>query len=289
MRLLIATLLIVVGGAGPAGQQQQSRESIPKDLVLLLMRGAIMPDDDFDIVLGLPAGFPSELLPRGAKPLISTTTKTNMTVIAQAGNEALDVAAYDRQLASAGWSTSPRSGAQTRGLLAGAPPQLPGMWCRADKYASIWASPRPEGGSIVRVAVSDTSRGNPCSPMGPQTFNSIQTDVDLPLLFPPPQSRATGTGMSGGGSSDSYDQRLRLETRLTTPEVLQHYRAQLEAHGWKFQSQAVGDGVGIVRFAVVSVKKEPVTATLSVVVVPGEPPLEVTLRILRAPYRPFVP
>ena len=286
MKGLILAVIVACGSAGLA--QQQAPASLPKELVVLLMRGFMMAGDDFDIVLGAPAGFPAELLPRGAKPLISTTTRTNMTVVAEGPDLASGLAEYERQVLAAGWTASPRSGAQQRGLLAAAPAQTPAMWCRGDKYASVWSTPRPGGGSVVRIGMSDTSRGNPCAPMGQPSFTSMQSEVDLPLLFPPPDSRAIGGGSSGGGS-ESYDQRLRLETKLTLPAVLQHYRSQVEKHGWKFESQALADGIGVARFAGLSLKKEPVTATISVVVVPGEPPLEVTLHVVRAPYRGFLP
>lgn len=283
MKRLLLAVLVICGV--PASAQQQQTASIPKELVVLLMRGVMMPADEFDIVLGAPAGFPTELMPRGARPLISTTTKTSVMVVAEAPG---DMAGYEKQIAAAGWTVSPRSGMQQRGLVAAAPPAMPAMWCRADKYATVSASPRPAGGSIVRIGLSDTSRGNPCDPIGTPSYSSIQNDVEMPLLFPPPASRAIGGGYSGGGT-DAYDQRLRLETKLTLPEVLQHYRAQIEAHGWKFQSQALADGLGIARFAVVSAKKEPVTATISVITAPGEPPLEITLHVVRAPNRPFLP
>lgn len=288
-RLMLAIIAVCAVGA-TAQQQQQSPASIPKDLVVLLIGGGIMiPADDFDILLGAPAGFPAELVPSGAKPLIGTTTPTNVTVIAEAGNQAFDVAGFDRQLAAAGWTMGPRSGAQTRGLVAAGPTQMPGMWCKGNKYASVWQSPpRPGGRSIVRIGLSDTSRGNPCEPMGQPSFSSMQTDVEMPILFPPPGSRALAGGGSGGGS-EHLDQRLRLETKLPLPEVLKHYRAQIEAHGWKFQSEAVADGLAVARFAAETVKKEPVTATLSLTLVPGEPPLEVALRVVRAPYRRFLP
>jgi hypothetical protein len=282
MKRLILAVLVVCGA--PVSAQQQPT-SIPKDLVVLMMRGVMMPADEFDIVLGAPANFPAELLPRGAKPLISTTTRTNVMVVAEVRG---DMAGYEKQMAAAGWTVSPRSGMQQRGLVAAAPPTMPAMWCRADKYASVSVSPRPAGGSIVRIGLNDTSRGNPCDPMGTPSYNSMQSDVEMPLLFPPPGSRAIGGGYGGGGM-DSYDQRLRLETKLTLPQVLQHYRAQVEAHGWKFQSQALADGLGVARFDAVSTKKEPVTATLSVNTAPGEPPLEITLHVVRAPYRPFLP
>ena len=288
MKRLTLALLAACGCATLSAQQQQSPASIPKDLVALLMRGIGMAGDDFDIVLGAPAGFPAELLPDGAKPLISTTSQRNVMLVAEAPDLSGDMTAYERRLGSAGWTVSPRSGGQQRGLLASAPQQMPSMWCRADKYATVSALPRPGGGSIVRIGVSDTSRGNPCEPMGAPSYSSIQGDLDMPLLFPPPNSRAMGGGAVAGGS-DYYDQHLRLETKLTLPDVLQHYRALLEQHGWKFESQALADGLGVARFAAVSLKKEPVAATISVVVVPGDPPLELTLHIVRAPYRRFVP
>lgn len=283
------TLALVVTCSSVAFAQQPSTAAIPKDLVMLLMRGGMMmPGDTFDIVLGAPEGFPAELLPRGAKPLISTTTRTGMMVIAAAPDLPADMARFDRQLAAAGWTVGPRSGpAQQRGLLSSAPSQIPAMWCQGDRYASVSMSPRPDGGSFMRISVNDSSRGAPCAAMTQPSYVALFSDVDMPLLFPPPGSRAVG-GSGAGGGMDAYDQRLRLQTTLSLPDVLRHYRAQLEKHGWTYQSQAIADGVGIVRFSLTSLKKAPVAATVSVTVVPGDPPLEISFRLVKAPPRPYL-
>jgi hypothetical protein len=282
------TLALIIGCSAAALAQQQSPSSIPKELVVLLMRGGLTTGDSFDIVLGAPAGFPAELLPPGAKPLISTVSRTGMMVIAEAPNLTSEAARMEGQLTAAGWTAPARYGPPAqRGLLSSAPSQGATMWCRGDRYASISTSPRPEGGSYVRISVNDASRGGPCAPMPQSSLGSFFADVDLPLLFPPPGSQATG-GTNSSSGLDFHDQRLRLQTTLSLADVLQHYRSQLEKHGWKYQSQAIAEGLGMVRFSLTSSKNEPVVAILRLTAVPGDPPLEVGLHLVRAPYRPFV-
>ena len=89
--------------------------------------------------------------------------------------------------------------------------------------------------------------------------------------------------------SDSYEQRLRLQTPLALPAVLQHYRAQIEKHGWTFQSQAIAEGLGAARFAVTPMKKEPIVAILSVTEVPGDQPLEIGFRLVKASSNRYAP
>lgn len=290
MKGLTLAIIVACGSAGLA-QQQQSPVSIPKELVVLLMRGGMpMPGDGYDIVLGAPAGFPPELLPPGAKPLISTVTRSNTMVIAEAPDLPAGLPRLERQLSAAGWTVSPRSMPQTqqRGLLSTPPSGASSLWCNGSRYASVMVFPRPAGGSYVRASVSDPSLITPPAPMSPCTpmtqpmQMSSFADVDMPLLFAPAGSRALGFGGMSGGGGDAYDQRLRLETTLALPEVLTHYRAQIEKHGWTFQSQAVADGIGVVRFSVMSIKQELMAATFTVTAVPGTPPLEIALRLVRA-------
>jgi hypothetical protein len=66
----------------------------------------------------------------------------------------------------------------------------------------------------------------------------------FPALLPPPGMTSYGGGGGSGGSSSS------IKTRLTGPlkptEVLAHYRAQLDAAGWRTRAPvASGDDVAI--------------------------------------------
>lgn len=295
MKRLTLAMFIACGAVTPA--QQQQPVMIPKDLVMLLMRGGMgAPSDGYDIVLGAPDGFPPELLPRGAKPLISTVSRSGTMLIAEAPELTPDLTRLEQPLIAAGWTISPRSAAQPQRGLLGAPAQGSSLWCNGSRFASVMVFPRLAGGSYVRISVSDSALTpqpapmSPCTPINQPAPIPWFADIDMPLLFPPAGSRAVNSGVGmGGGAFDSYDQRLRLETTLTLPEVLQHYRAQIEKHGWTFQSQAVAEGIGVVRFAVPSTKKEPVAATLTVMAVPGPPPIEIGLHLVRAASRPYGP
>lgn len=285
-RPLFAMLL---AGALAGFGQQQPADAIPKDLVKLLIGSMYGPSAD--IVIGLPAGFPQELLPRDSVAKISTVFSTNMMVIVEAPTLPAELSQYERQLANGGWTPAPAGMSGGRGLLSAPPARAPLMLCNGDRYATYSLTPRPAGGSYARISVSTPARpGPPCQPSGPGAYASMSLsgEIELPAFLPPTGSRTT-YGSGGGGGTDYFEQSLRLQTTMPVAEVLQHYRAQAEKHGWKFESQAVAESVGVARFSLLSTKKEPVAATILISIVPGDHPMDIVLRLARASTRPRTP
>ncbi|MEX2272182.1 MAG: hypothetical protein WD690_11950 [Vicinamibacterales bacterium] len=286
MRHLCAAVVILAfafpaGGSARAQQSLQSSDTIPKELVSLLLRGpGTNPGDNFDIKIGAPANFPSELLPQGVAPAVSTTSDRVITVVAEApAISSADLLQHERALAAAGWINT--TSMSSRGLISSS--MMPAMQvCKGDQYATLYHSQRPAGGMYLRVSLTTDPRRGSCVPR-PLTFFA---DVNLPQLVPPPGSRAMGGGSGGGG--DSYDQRIRLETTLSVEDVVAHYSGQLARAGWKREARADDSGVALAKLTSISSTQDPIVALITATTIPGVTQLDVTLRLLRVdPSRRF--
>lgn len=270
-----------------AAQSTPQSDTIPKELVTLLLRGPGMgSQDNFDIRIGAPGNFPKELLPDGATAAVSTVSERATTVVAEAPQLTDDLRAYQRKVESAGWLMT---GSMTpRGGLVSSTFEAPLMFCQGDRYASIYLSNRPAGGRYARILLTTDPRRGSCQPVprygGPQFF----ADVTLPRMLPPEGSR----GMAGAGSSmgsDHFEQRLRLQTPLEPAAVARHYADQLARDGWKIEGRGDGQGFAIARLTKSSDLKEVIVANIIVNAMPGGD-LDVSFRLMRTdPNRRMMP
>jgi hypothetical protein len=284
-RLLpVPVILSFVLASGVAvAQSSQTTDTIPKELVTLLLRGpGGYPGENFDIKIGAPANFPSDLLPTGVTPAVSTTSDRMVTVVAEAPRlTAADLLRHERALTAAGW-TNPSS-MSMRGLMSST--MAPAMQiCKGDQYATVSYATRPAGGMYVRISLTTDPRRGSCVAMArPMVFFA---DVDLPQLFPPATAQAINAGSSS--SPDSHEQRIRLETKLSTDAVVSHYTEQLTNAGWKREASLPGDGIAVAKLTSISTTKEAVVALITATTIPGATQMDVTLRLLRVdPNRRF--
>lgn len=278
MRVWIAVLAVAVSSLDPVrAQSPQARPSdtIPKELVTLLLRGPGVTGENFDITIGAPETFPRELLPDGATAAVSSVSERSTTVIAEAPQLTDDTRAYVRKAEAAGWiSHGPMS---MRGLVSSAI-EPPLMFCQGDRYATVYLSPRPAGGRYARISLTTDPRRGVCQPMPRYMGPSFFADITLPFLTPPDGSRSMGTGSSSG--SDHHDQRLRMQTTLTVEALVKHYVAQLRNDGWKLEGRGEDDGFAIARLVKMSSINEAIIANLIVNRMPNGD-LDVAFRLMR--------
>jgi hypothetical protein len=283
MRRLVPALLVLTL-ASPSTAQTQSTDTIPKELVSLLLRGpGSYPGDNFDIKIGAPENFPADLLPAGVKPAVSTTSERYVTVIAEAPNlSSKETLAFERELTARGWINP--SAMSMRGLLSSS--MMPSLnVCKGDQYAMLTFSPRAAGGSYIRVSLNnDPRRGSCINTPRPMSFFA---DVDVPQMFPPANVRAMGGGTSSG--TDHYDQTVRMETTMSPGDVAAYYAGELEKAGWKRDGRANTEGVSVVRLSSVSRAKETVVAIVTATAMPDGKQIDVSLRLLRVDPRRFPP
>lgn len=283
MRHVLSICLAALLSAAPA-LAQQSTDTIPKELVTLLLRGPGSMGGEFDIRIGAPADFPNELLPDGATAAVSTVSERGVTVVAEAPALGDDTSAYRRKLEAAGWvNNGPMS---MLGLMSSAS-QPPLMFCQGSRYASVYLSEREKGGRYARITLTSDPRRGTCRAapayMGPSFF----ADLTLPRLMPPPGSRSACTGSSS--SSDHFDQHLRLQTDLSTKDVVEHYVELLKKDGWKLEGRGNAGDTSVARLEKLSDLKDPIVANLLVNKMPNGD-LDVSFRLLRVdPNRRLMP
>lgn len=278
MRVWISVLVAAVSSLDPAlAQAPQARPSdtIPKELVTVLLRGPGMTGENFDIRIGAPETFPRELLPEGATAAVSSVSDRSTTVVAEAPQLTDDTRAYVRRAEAGGWiSHGPMS---MRGLVSSAT-EPPLMFCQGDRYATVYLSPRPAGGRYARISLTTDPRRGACQPMPRYAGPSFFADITLPFLTPPAGSRSMGAGSSSG--SDHHDQRLRMQTQLSVEALVSHYVTQLQKDGWKLDGRGEAGGVAMARLTKMSSINEAIVANLIVNRMPNDD-LDVAFRLMR--------
>lgn len=283
MRHLLSTGLVILVSAAPA-LAQQSTDTIPKELVTLLLRGPGSMGGEFDIRLGAPADFPKELLPDGATAAVSTVSERGVTVVAEAPALGDDTSAYRKKVEAAGWvNHGPMS---MFGLMSNAS-QPPLMFCQGPRYATVYLSEREKGGRYARITLTSDPRRGTCRAAPSYAGPSFFADITLPRLMPPAGSRAAGSGSSS--SSDHFDQHLRLQTELPMKDVVAHYVDLLKKDGWKLEGRGDAGDTSMARLQKLSDLKDPIVANLLVNKMPNGD-LDVSFRLLRVdPNRRLMP
>lgn len=285
-RLIPAVVMLSLFVAG-AGAAAQSSDTIPKELVTLLLRGpGVYPGENFDIKIGAPANFPMDLLPKGVTPAVSTTSERVTMVVAEApALTSRQMLQHERDLVAAGWVSMSMMSMSGRGLVSNNSSMPSVSACKGDQYATIYSSPRPAGGLYLRVSLTTDPRRGSCVASPARPLSGF-ADVDLPALLPPDGVPTVGSGASNSG--DSFTQHLRMQTTMALDDIVEHYASQLEKAGWKRERKADTQGFAIARLSTVSTGKETVLALITAVTMPDGKQVDVGLQMLRVdPNRRF--
>lgn len=240
-RFLLAVSLLMVVPALPAVAAQQD-DMISKKLVSLLFHGFLDAVEE-----GMPADFPADVLPDGARPLVSMHSSRTTTVVVEAPAFTLaDTPRYERKLAAGGWKDAPGP-MGARGLTSRF--SAPAMLCRDDRMLSYSTQARQGGGHYVRISLSPAAQSGVCGDDRRHAgrSHSIVDDTGLPSMPPPSGSRELGS--SSGGSGEGLTQTMALETDLSHADVEAYYTALMSDAGWTEVTRLTGEGLSIARFA----------------------------------------
>lgn len=129
-------------------------------------------------------------------------------------------------------------------------------YCFGQDLLTVTARPKfaeTGAGSMIQYRLRGDYQS--CAPnfMPPERVLDIeQPTLEMPILRPPPGATSNGSGMSGGGSSGSYQRIARAEVRseMTTHDIIHFYAAQLTEQGWTVAQPAI-----VTEAAIVSARK----------------------------------
>ncbi|HYN06697.1 MAG TPA: hypothetical protein VES67_04840 [Vicinamibacterales bacterium] len=269
--LLFLWLLLTTPSVADNAPQQDRSDTVPRDLMAILLRGA-GPGETFDLRVGpAPAGFPADLLPVGAVIGASAISPSMTTVVGTVPERPETArAAHGARLAAAGWVNSFPA---PRGFMTTGPDSSVSV-CRGNDFASISLLPRDQGGSYVRISLRPDPRRS-CAPRPEVFFN----DVAIPALQHPAGTKAYGT--RSGGSADTTESSTLIDSPLDAAPLLEHYERQILAAGWTLVGRSASPTVATVaRFSLVTARKEQVTAMLTITPV-GQARFELSFRVFR--------
>lgn len=297
MRVTIAVLVHLAVAAGPAAAQRPEAGAgappdtapVPRELVAALFGGFGPRAAAPEITVGrLPGEFPPEALPDGAvilgglvaprRDAIAGAPQTAVARVPLPPVEAL--AAAERRIAGAGWRRA-EAGA-LRGGFVPAPTARPATFCRDSVALTAWATPRPGGGSLLRLTLTSGARFAPCSiGAGPRRADLLARDWGaIPTLHAPRDAVTLGGGSTAGGM-DAREASTRLDVALAPKALLAHYAAQLRAAGWALGAPLAAGAVAAQAAEWRDAEGRSWHALLGVVALAGTREREVVLRLVR--------
>ena len=234
----------------------------------------------------LPPGWPTDLVPPGAKVLggsaqsESSPFQMHTAVFAFSG-QANPNEVIRSLIIAAGYVRHDLESSRGIGGFVGSEPSTAHNYCKGDSMVNFKAVDSVQAPLVMAIHMVDgeTARQN-CAPQ-PDWMQGQRFPVTVPTLTPP-----KGVVTFGGGSSWSGDEgtiRSTLRTTLSPDSILANYTTQLVAAGWKAEGRpALGEGIAVQRFSVQS-GKDPWTAAVIVVAL-GEK-RDVRLELMRGDAR----
>lgn len=223
-----------------------------------LLRASPPPPDGerLERRIGIPEGFPAELLPhllQAGPSTVSTSTRT-ATGIAR-GFSASDIPLFVLGLRGAGWVR------QFSWAMFQDRPTIDLHLCDGSRDAWLLFWPRPDGSSLVRASVT-TRPAAPC-----RGTSTVWSDVSLPLLVLPPNIKAEPGSM--GASPEEVHASSRMRTRMTPAELLGRFEPLMTGAGWKQDARGGDAEQTIVRFNTTAAAGAPAAGLLILTSLPG--------------------
>ena len=289
----LALVLSLVLWTKPGGTQVVIRSApdtgatVPMELAQALLGGYGAPGGGAaDLVVGrLPADFPAELALPGIGTVLGGLThgageaqmgRASIAVLASPQRPAEALAIYETRLERGGWRRAP--GAERRGGFLPAPVSRPGMFCRDGMFVTVFATPRPAGGSHLRLNLRHPARMSPCDR---ERRQEVRDDAPPPMLRAP-DGAATLSGGTMSGGPTTREMSTRLETRLPPAELVAHYAAQLEQARWSLGPLLTAEGVAVQSAQHSDAEGRVWHGLLTAVALPGSNEREVIFRFMRA-------
>jgi len=216
--------------------QEQNPPTVPTELVqALLGRGEYDTGRAPRLFVGrAPDGVPSSVTSieggtvlggmeegRNAVVVLAFTLPPNQVVLS-----------VDRQLRARGWNPPPPPPDVDRGGFVSSAYGTPfgNAYCSDSTSLAITSIPAPRGGTYLKITQQRNPQFSFCRPSDRARF-LFGTQFKFPALLPPPGMISHGGGSGSGGNSSSIS--ARLSGPLKPAELVAHYRAQLDAAGWR--------------------------------------------------------
>jgi hypothetical protein len=232
MRTCFCPLAVLLASPVIAAAQSDTLIARQRDLALALLEFSRGGGRQATVSVGpTDPRFPANLIPSGATVLGSSGT---VTILLVAGSADAALAAYRTHLELTGWRRAVEH--ETReGFMSTPPEGFPRAFCRDSSIVFGVARPRTRDTTLLQVTYYLPYRGSPCDPrvQHPERRPAL-LDSEMPTLLPPPGSRTSGSGMSGGQSDEDAHKiaYARMQSPLTAREVVAHYADQLRRMGW---------------------------------------------------------
>lgn len=241
-RLLFGILATLVGTlpTTSARGQETNPEMVPLEVVRTLAFDLVSGDADPDVLVGkLP-----ERLER-AVPLSDDARVIGSLVFPRLTVSAIEVSGdpgairddWRRRLAEAGWTRPPPR--SRGGFIQNRVEDQ--VFCFGDDIVlSLAIEQRSGGQQYVRIMELSPPMSSSCNRRENLTVGPPETLIP-PLT--PPDGSVTDGNHSGGGSS-GWNAETRIQTRLSTSELLDHYSEQLRKSGWELADHTATGGFG---------------------------------------------
>ena len=251
----------------PAQTPPPPRSPLPADdraaaLVLLRAPSSAAVQD------AAPDGFPSDVLPAGAKVIaVASVPPAQTFLIAVApAFDATQFAPHLQRLVDAGWIDEV-------GFLGGFrnPRGLGTQLCHGQQEVDVLLTPRDAGGSYLMVHTGPPG----CRPSRDLPLR----DTALPVLLPPPGVWSHGSGVGVGVDSQHFGTQLVGRERLAP--VAAHFLDQMTKSGWPTVARIADDVMSVSLHRSKTSRGDAVTAVLSVADVSEAGMLDAWLRIIR--------
>lgn len=232
--------------------QDQNPASIPTELAMALLEGGEygwvrQPR----VVVGrAPDGVLQKVTSLEGGTVLGGLTSDRSTVVVFAftlpPNQV--VLSVDRQFRARGFTPPPpppdanRGGFVTSGFGYGGGGA--NGYCSDSTSVAIASMPAPGGGTYLKVTQFRNPQYNFCAPRDERWRIVALPTLKFPTLLPPPGMSSMGGGGGSGGNTASIS--AHLTGPLKPAELVAHYRAQLDAAGWRTRTPvAVGDDAAI--------------------------------------------
>ena len=231
-------VLAMVAAPRSSRAQEQNPASIPTDLALALLEGGEYGSGRQPrVVVGhAPDGLlPSITFLDGGTVLGGVAYDRNTVVVfafTLPPNQV--ILSVDRQLRARGLTPPPpppdanRGGFVSSGYGYGA--SFGTAYCADSTGITLTSIPAPNGGTYLKVIQLRKQQFNFCVPRE-RTRMFAASELKFPTLLAPPGMASQGGGAGSGGNSSSIS--THLIGPLKPGELIAHYRAQLDAAGWR--------------------------------------------------------
>jgi hypothetical protein len=279
MRTLFIALLIV----GPLSAQQSASAAIPRELALALIDRYGPRDDSADIVVGrVPPSFPPNVLPANANVLggIERAPAAHVVLTFRELPDTV-LASLVRHLERRGWD---RDEHEPRGGFVPPPSGRSHRFCRKNIGLTVFVSGRTAGGSLAHLGTWKPPDDYRCGADRRRDIRGFDR-VELPPLHAPTGARMLGAGM-GGGSVESNEAYIRLETALHSIDLAAHFAKQLASAGWTITGPALGQGIVIYGARRRDDQDRMLGGLLYILDIPGTQQRDAVFRVVRAQLRP---